>query len=219
RQVLAHDVVASRAEFWTLSGIELAVGMEVHLRPLRACERPFVLGAQRETLAGMPDVERDAGLLIPAGVRTLQKAAEEALLQSHAVVAVEVREVRVAVHLEPLLLRAGGEEAFVVAARMQALPAPVGRGEQRRLDACEVNHAAAVVIIDQSPAQRLARRIGGVLRQLRGRERLRSRDRLAGDDAARTALADAVLHAQDLALVPAIDEAAEDAAVARELAV
>src|SRR5207244_1407205 len=100
-----------------------------------------------------------------------------------------------------------------------ALPAPVGRGEQRRLDACEVDHAAAVVIIDQSPAQRLARRIGGVLRELRGRERLRSRDRLAGDDAARTALADAVLHAQDLALVPVIDEAAEDAAVARELAV
>src|SRR5207245_3472102 len=110
----------------------------------------------------------------------LQEAAEEPLLQTHAVVAVEMREVRIAVHFEPLLLGAGGEEAFVVAARMQALPAPVGGGEQRRLDPPEVDHAAAVVIIDQAPAQRLAGGIGRVPCELRGRVRLRAGDRLAG---------------------------------------
>src|SRR5205814_472610 len=124
---------------------------------------PFVFGAQREALAGAADVERDTGLLVPAGVRILQEAAEEALLQSHAVVAVEMREVRVAVDLEPFFFRAGGEEAFVVAARMQALPAPIGGGEQRRLDLAEVDHAAAVVIVHQSSTQRFACRISGVL--------------------------------------------------------
>src|SRR5262249_41872451 len=219
RQSVAKRVVAALRRIRTSYGFQPAIGLQIERCPLRACERPFVLGAQREALARAADVERDARLPVPAGIPALQKMAEEALLQSHAVVAIEMREVRVAVHFQPLLLRAGGEEAFVVAARMEALPAPVRGTEQRRLDAREVDHPLAVVVIDQAAPQRLARRIGRVLRQYFGRQRLGSCDRLAGDDAARAAIADAVLHAQDLALVPAVGEAAEDAAMASELAV
>src|SRR6185503_3237814 len=154
-----------------------------------------------------------------AGVLALEETAEKPFLQPHAVVAIEVREVRIAVYLEPLLLRARGEEAFVVAARMQPLPAPVRGGEQRRLDAPEVDHARAVVVIHQAACARLAAGIRGVLRQHVRRQRLRSRNRLAGDAALRAPLADAVLHAKDLALVPSVDEATQDPAVARQLSV
>ena len=70
-----------------------------------------------------------------------QEVAEEFLLQGLAVAAVEMREVRVAVHFKPFLLGAGAQPAFEIAARVQAHAAPVAGGEQRRLDVLELRDA------------------------------------------------------------------------------
>src|SRR5437867_10389080 len=148
--------------------------MEKKPRPLRARDRPLVLGAQGEALAGAADVQRHSWLLRPAGVFAFEKMAKKPFLQPDAVVAVEMGEVRIAVHLEPLLLRAGAQEAFEVAARVQALATPVRRREQRRLDLLELDHAFAVVAVDERAAQRFAGGIGGILREHLGRERLRA---------------------------------------------
>jgi hypothetical protein len=76
--------------------------------PLRAGERPFVLRALRELLAGAADVEQHRRLPVPAGVLALEEMSEEALLQADTVIGVEMREMGVAVHLQPLLLAVGG---------------------------------------------------------------------------------------------------------------
>src|ERR671915_432681 len=102
--------------------------MQKILGPLRARERPLVLGAQLELLTRPADVERDLRLLVPAGVLAFEEMAEEALLELLAIVAVEVGEVGVSVHFEPLLFRARAQVTLEVAARVQALPAPVSRG-------------------------------------------------------------------------------------------
>src|SRR5256885_2555060 len=107
--------------------MQRAIWLQIDARPLRARERPLVLRAQLEALARPADIERDARLAVPAGVPVLQKPAEEPLLQSHPVVAIEVREMRFAVHFEPFLFRPCREEALIVAARMQPLSAPVRR--------------------------------------------------------------------------------------------
>src|SRR5262249_62100159 len=73
------------------------------------------------------------GPLLPAGAFALEEIAEEFLLQGDAVVGVEVRPMLEAVALEPLLLGGGAHEAFEIAARVQALAAPVGGREQRHL--------------------------------------------------------------------------------------
>ena len=125
----------------------------------------------------------------------------------------------IAVHLEPLLLRARAQETFEIAPRMQALSAPVRGGEQRHVDFLQLDHARAVIVVDERAAQRLAGRVGAVPRQRLRRQRLRPGCRFAGDLAARALVTDAVLHAQHLALVPAFDELAKDAAMARKLAV
>ena len=122
-------------------------------------------------------------------------------------------------HLEPFLLGAGAQIALEIAARMQAHAAPVGGGEQRRLDVLELRQPRPIVVVDQPVAQRVAVAVGAVLRKLLLRQRRRSGDRLAGDDAFRAALADAVLHGGHLARIPAREEVAEDAAVAAELAI
>ena len=140
--------------------------------------------------------------------------AEEALLQAGAVVRVEVREVRVAVHLEPFLLGAGGQIAFEIAARMQSLAAPIRRREQRHLDLLEFGHARPVIVVDEPAPQRFAADVGTVLGELRLRQRRGAGDRLAGDRAARAALADAMLHVRHLPARPALQKVAEDAAVA-----
>ncbi|MNC84840.1 hypothetical protein D3C83_04080 [compost metagenome] len=99
----------------------------MELRPLRALERPLVLVALDEFLAGVAHLQRDARLPVPAVLPALEKIIEKALLQLHAVIGVERRPVRAAVRLQPLLLRRGARVALEIAARMQALPAPVGR--------------------------------------------------------------------------------------------
>src|SRR6185437_15436599 len=102
---------------------------------------------------------------VPAGILALEEMAEEALLQRLAIRAVEMREVRVAVHLQPFLLRAGREIALEIAARVQAHAAPVAGRQKRRLDLREIGNARGVIVVEQATALRLAGRIDAVLLQ------------------------------------------------------
>src|ERR1700675_361685 len=95
----------------------------------------------------MAHLELDPRLLSPPGVLALEEVAEELLLEQHAIVRVEVRPVLDPVDLEPLLSRRRAREALEVAARMQTLPSPVGRGEERHLDLRPVGHARAPVLV------------------------------------------------------------------------
>ncbi len=101
-------------------------GWRIELGPLRARQRPFVLVALDEFLARMTDLEQHLRLLAPAGILALEEMTEEPLLQVDPVVRVEMRPVLDAVHFEPFLLGGGAHEALEIAARMQALAAPIG---------------------------------------------------------------------------------------------
>src|SRR5262245_46358110 len=72
---------------------------------------------------------------------------EERELLLASIVRVEMRPVLDAVHLEPFLLRRRAHEALEIAARMQRLAAPIGGGEQRRLDLRPDRRARAVVVV------------------------------------------------------------------------
>src|SRR4029078_12024208 len=89
---------------------------------------------QHELLAGMADIERHRRLLLPAGALALEEVAEEPHLQRLAVAAVALREVRIAVPLQPFLPGAGAPPAFEIAAGMQTHAAPVPCRQQRRRD-------------------------------------------------------------------------------------
>ena len=108
----------------------------------------------------MADVERHARLLVPAGVLAFEEMAEEALLQRVAVIAVEMREVGVAMHFQPFLLGAGAQIAFEIAARMQSHAAPIAGREQRRLDLRKIGGARGVIIVDKLAALGFAGRVG-----------------------------------------------------------
>src|SRR5262249_56214567 len=92
------------------------------------------------------DMERHGGLPGPTCTLLFEEVAEEAFLQSLAIVGVEVREVRTAVHFEPLLCGSGPQPAFKVAARMQTHAAPVAGGQQRRFDFLKFSGASCVII-------------------------------------------------------------------------
>ena len=151
----------------------------------------------------MADLQHHLRPLLPAVVDAFEETVEELALQILTILRIEQREVRVAVHLQPFLLGAGAQEALEVAARMQAHAAPIGSGEQRRLDVLEFRQPGLVVVVDQAVAQRVAVAIGAILPQLVVAEIQRPRHRLAGDHAPGAAVADAVLHGGHLARIPA----------------
>ena len=88
----------------------------MELRPLRAGERPLVLVPLDEFFAGMPDLQHDTRLPVPAVLLALQEIIEEAPLQRHPPIGVERRPMRAAVHLEPFLTGGGSREPLEVAA-------------------------------------------------------------------------------------------------------
>src|SRR6185369_12183336 len=108
-------------------------------------------GPQHELLAGMADIERHRRLLLPAGTLALEKVAEEPLLQRLAIVAVEMREVGIAVHLQPFLPGAGASPAFEIAAGMQTHAAPVPCRQQRRRNVGELRRTRRVIVIKLAP--------------------------------------------------------------------
>ena len=160
-----------------------------------------------------------AGLQVPAVVDAFEEMVEEALLQADTVVGVERRPVRVAVHFEPFLLRGRAQPAFEVAARMQALPAPVGCREQRDADLGQIGRALAVILVDERARQDVAPHVAAIALELLVAQRHRAAHELAGDAAFRAALAAPVLHGHHLHFLPVLAERAGDAAVTRAVAV
>src|SRR5262249_20109400 len=118
KPVAGRLIAQGRLDAWFIDGKPAAIRLQEVPCPMRTRERPFALGAQQEFFTGVTDVERHARPLLPAGVFALEEMAEEALLQLLAVAAVEMREVGVAVHLQPFLLGAGAQPAFKIAARV-----------------------------------------------------------------------------------------------------
>ena len=113
-------------------------------------------------------------------VFALEEVVEEAQLELAAVVGVEVRPVLDSVRLEPLLLRRGAGEALEVAARMQALAAPVGGGEERDDDLVPVRRAVAVVLVVERVREDLVAEVAAVGGELLVGERLVAADELPG---------------------------------------
>src|SRR5262249_32150680 len=79
--------------------------VEIKLGPLRACQRPFVLGALDKFLSRMTNLQQHSRLLAPTGVLALEEEVEELALQLAAVVRIEVRPVLDAVRFEPFVFR------------------------------------------------------------------------------------------------------------------
>ncbi len=145
--------MASKASLAPPDGFLVAsamrLGVEIELGPLRARDRPFVFGAGDEFLARVADLQQHLRLLRPAVLLAVQEIVEEAQLLLAAVVGVEMRPVLDAVRLQPFLLGRGAHEAFEIAARMQALAAPIGGGEQRRRHLVPDRRAVAVIFVVQ----------------------------------------------------------------------
>src|SRR5262249_38141083 len=161
---------------------------------LGARERPLALVPLDELLSRMAHLQQDLGLLAPARILALEKMGEEFLLQPDAIVGVEVGPVLDAVHLEPLLLGGGAHETLEIAARVQALAAPVGGGKERGLDLAPVRHARAPKLVGVELARdAVLVEIAPVLAELFLRQRLRSRDPVAVDAALEAARAAPVL--------------------------
>src|SRR4051795_4031958 len=156
----------------------------MELGPPRARERPLVLGALDELLARVADLQQHARVALPAGLLALQVMAEELLLHGHAVAGIEVRPVRVAVHLEPLVLGAGIEVSLDVAARVQALAAPVAVGEHRNVDLRPVGCARAPEVVVELVLEREAPEVEAVGMELLFGQRLRAAYPVAGQRAA-----------------------------------
>src|SRR6185437_11875267 len=153
-------------------GEALPQRIEVKARPLRALERPFVLVPLDEALAGMAELELDRRLAVPAGILTLEEMAEEAFLQPHAVIGIEIRPVLDTVRFEPFLRRGGADEAFEIAARMESLAAPIGGAEQRHRDLRPVRRARVVIGIIERMGEDLGAEIAAVARELGLAQRL-----------------------------------------------
>src|SRR2546425_2226418 len=175
--------------------------IEKELRPARARDGPFALVALDETV-DMAHLQLHAQLPVPAVLHALQMVIEEPLLERAAVVGVEVGPVLDAVRFEPLVLRSGSDEAFEVAARVKALPSPVGGGEQGYGDFFPDRRATSVVIVVERMREDVAAEVAAVFLQLPIGQRLVAAYRLSGDPAARAALAQAVLHRLHLHVVP-----------------
>ena len=174
---------------------------------------------QHELLAGVADVELDARLRIPPVVDALQEVVEEALLEREAVGAGEERPVRVSVDLEPLLRGRGLREAVEVAARMDALAAPVGARQQGRRHQRQIGRALAVPLVVERMLLELLEDVDAVLGQLLVGEGDRPRHRLARVGVLLRPLPSPVLHVDHLDLRPALLELAQDAAVVAGVAV
>ena len=196
-----------------------AARVEVEAGPPGTRERPFTLGTLDERLARMPHLQQHRGLPVPAVVGALEEMVEEALLQTDAVVGIERRPVRAAVHFQPLLLRSGAGIALEIAPGVQPLPAPVRRRQHRHRDARQVGAAFAIPLGVGLALEHRAPHVFAVVLQFGLAQRLGAAGEFSGDRMLAATLTDAMLHRLDLHLLPVLAEGAGDAAMAVRLAI
>ena len=75
----------------------------------------------------MADLQQDTGLAVPAVLFPMEEIVEEAQLQFTAVIGVKMRPVLDAVGLQSFLFGLGAHKPLEIAARVQALAAPIRR--------------------------------------------------------------------------------------------
>src|SRR5258708_8529065 len=167
----------------------------------------------------MAHLELHAWLLVPTGVLALEEMAEEALLQLHAVIGVELGPVLDAMRFEPFLRRRRAPEALEIAAGMQALATPIGGGEQGRGDLRPHRRARLVVVVVERTGENLVAENAAVACELRLAQRPRPADELAGDAALGPMFPQPVLHRAHLHVVPVGPEGREHPAMVRHLPV
>src|SRR5258708_38842135 len=90
------------------------------LRPFRALERPFVLGALHE-FVDVAYLQQDPGMSVETVVLAVQAIIEEAQLVAAPVIRGEMRPVLDPVHLEPLLTARGVHDTLEITSWMQSL--------------------------------------------------------------------------------------------------
>jgi len=149
----------------------------------------------------MTDVELDRGLLVPSGIFTLQKMAEEALLQRHTVIRVKMGPVRVAMGFKPFPVRCGREITLEITPNMQTLPAPIGGGQKRHGNLGQLRRPLCEVFGNQFPVQTPALNIDPVFRQFRLAQGFGPGYQLAGGKALMPAFAAPVLSAMECAWI------------------
>src|SRR5438876_5304256 len=176
-------------------------GIEVEACPLRPRDRPFAFVPQDEAV-DVAYLQLHARLLRPAVVLVFEEAVEEALLQLDAVVGVEVGPMLEAMRLQPLVLRASAHKTLEIAARVQALPAPVRGGQKRYRDLVPDRRARAVIVIVLRMGADLLAEVAAVMVELPIRKRLVAANELARDAAPGPAFAATVLHRGHLHVVP-----------------
>ena len=167
----------------------------------------------------MAHLQQHLRLLVPAAVLAVEEMVEEPQLLLAAVVGVEMRPVLDPVGLEPFLLRGRAHEALEIAARMQALAAPVRGREQRHLDLRPLRRARAVIGVVERMGEDVVAEIGAVCGEFRPRTAFPARTPARRERAALAALAGAVLHGLDLHVVPVRPERRQDAAVMGHVAI
>src|SRR5262249_11842812 len=161
----------------------------------------------------------NARLFVPTGGLTFEEMTKKTLLQVFAIFAVKMRKVSIAVHLQPLLLGAGSQVAFEIAAGMQSHATPIGGRQQRRRYFGKITRAHRVILIVKLAPFRFARWVGPIDREFGFGKSFRPRDRFSGHSALGAAITHAVLHADDLAREPAAEEITQDAAVPAQFAI
>ena len=198
---------------------EPAARIEVESGPSGARERPFVLLPLDEPVR-VPHLQAHARLPVPAVFPAVQEMIEEGELQLAAVVRIEVRPVLQAVRLEPFLLGGRAHEAFEVAARVQALPAPVGGRKKGHPYLRPDGRALLVILVVEGVLADFIAKVAAIARQLCLRQcARRPAHQAAVHTAAPAALAGPVLHRLHLHVVPILPEGAEDAAMVRHVAI
>src|SRR3954453_7997179 len=124
-----------------------------------------------------------------------------------------MRPVLDAVRLEPLVARGRADEAFEIAARMQALSAPIRRREQRHGDLVPLRRARLVIVIIEWMGANVRAEIAAVRGELLFAQSLRSANEFTMHTGTLAALAGAVLHGLDLHVIPVGPEGREHAAM------
>src|SRR5215211_4688464 len=147
--------------------------------------------------------------------------AEEPLLQTYSIIRVEMGPVFEPVHLEPFVLRCRPHESLEIAARMQALAAPVGSREQRDPHLRPVRHPRLPVLVAvQLVRQAILVKVAPVCPELLFGQGDRAGDPISRHSTLEPTRAAAVLYRVDLCPRPIVGEAvAENSTVMRHVAV
>ena len=157
------------------------------------------------------NLKLDLWLVVPAIRFAFEIKIEKPALQFAAIVGVKMRPVLQPVAFKPLLCGSGSDKTFEIAARVQALPAPIGRRQKRHRDFAPVRRTRLMVIVVQRMSDNLVAEACAVTRERCVGQGLVAAHQRAGNDAARSSLPQTVLHGLDLHVVPVGPERREDA--------